>query len=247
MKKTVRFLLPICFWIGVWVLAAAWIDQELLLPTPISVFSKMSMVLEVDFWRTVGISLLRAGQGYLWGFLMGVGLAALSTLHNVAEMLIRPALSVIRATPVVSFIILALVWLGSSDVPVLAGMLMVVPVVYANTVQGIRSADPKLMEMARAFHFSRSEIFLRVLVPSALPAVIAACETCIGLCFKASIAAEVIGVPRNAIGSRLHQAKIYLETDSLFAWTMMVIMLSMLLEGLLKMLLERGRRHVDRA
>ena len=150
----------------------------------------------------------------------------------------------VRATPVASFIILALVWLSASNVPILAGVLMVVPVVFANVREGIRSTDPQLMEMAAMFGWNHWKTWRRVVIPTVLPTFVAACEACVGLCFKATIAAEVIGVPKNAIGTQLYNAKIYLETDALLAWTLVVIILSMVIERLLKAGFERGMKHV---
>ena len=127
------------------------------------------------------------------------------------------------------------------------GMLMVTPVVYANLREGIASTDRQLLEMARLFGWSRWKILRRITIPSVLPTFVAACEACVGLCFKATIAAEVIGVPKNAVGSQLYNAKIYLETDALLAWTLVVILLSMALERLLKAAFERGMCRVHHA
>jgi len=160
---------------------------------------------------------------------------------------ISPALLVVRATPVASFIILALVWLSASDVPILAGILMVVPVVFANVREGITSTDPQLLEMAKLFGWSRLKTWRRVVIPTVLPTFVAACQACVGLCFKATIAAEVIGVPKNAIGTQLYNAKIYIETDALMAWTVVIIILSLVIERLLKAAFERGLRRVHHA
>ena len=158
--------------------------------------------------------------------------------------LIQPMLAVIRATPVASFIILALVWLSAGNVPILTGLLIVMPVVYANVTEGVDSTDPQLLEMAHMFGWSETKIWRRVLLPSALPAFLTACEACVGMCFKATIAAEVIGVPRNAMGTQLYNAKVYLETDALLAWTVVIIALSMLTEKLLGLAFERRKKRV---
>lgn len=242
------WIAPILFWLLLWAAAAALIRKELLLASPLQVFGRLArMAGDADFWGTVLRSVLRTGEAYLLGVLAGALLAAVCTLSVWADRLIRPALTVIRATPVASFIILALVWLSSSGVPVLAGMLMVIPVVFSGTREGLESADPQLKEMAACFRFGPARTWRRVLLPSAFPAFIAACEASVGLCFKATVAAEVIGVPKHAIGSMLYNAKVYLETDSLLAWTLVVILLSMIFEKLLKRLLKRGVKHVHHA
>ena len=251
MKKVLRKVLPLAFWLLVWAVCARMVGKELLLAPPSQVFRRFSFLGEASFWHTVGLSLWRTALAYVIGVVLACALAALCSLASWLDDLVRPALAVIRATPVASFIILALVWLSSSNVPVLAGVLMVLPVVYASAREGIDATDRNLLEMAKMFGWSGWKTWLRVRIPSALPATLAACEACVGLCFKAAIAAEVIGTPKNAIGTRLYSAKIYLETDSLLAWTLVVILLSIAIEKLLKLLIRRlgkGRMsHVRQA
>ena len=241
-------LAPVLFWLLVWQTASLLIGKELLLPSPLRVFARLgSMITQGTYWKTVLYSVLRTAEAYLTGITAGCLLAMLCRLNTWADRLIRPALTVIRATPVASFIILLLVWLSSSGVPAAAGMLMVIPVVFVSVREGLENVDRNLIEMAECFRFGKLRIWTRIMLPSVFPAFIAACETCVGLCFKATIAAEVIGVPRNAIGSMLHSAKVYLETDTLLAWTVTVILLSMIFEKLLKGLLERSLKHVHHA
>ncbi len=246
-KRFQRKLFPLLFWLGVWVIAYLATGQELLIASPVSVMKRFAFVTEATFWRCVGMSLYRAAMAYGLGVVCACILAVLCHLWQWADDLVRPALAVVRATPVASFIILALVWLSSSNVPILTGMLMVVPVVFSNVKEGMDSADPQLLEMAKLFQWSRWKTFRRVIIPSVRSTFLAACEACVGLCFKASIAAEVIGTPKNAIGTQLYSAKIYLETDTLMAWTLVVILLSMGIEKLLRHVIRGGEKRVHRA
>ena len=242
-RKFLRKLMPPAFWLAVWAVAASLIDQELLLPAPVSVIRRFAFVAEAPFWHSVAMSLWRTGAAYAIGVALACIIALACHASRIVDELISPAMSVVRATPVASFIILALVWLSSGNVPILAGVLMVVPVVFANVREGLTAIDPKLLEMGRMFGWNRRKVLRRIAIPSVLPTFVAACESCVGLCFKATIAAEVIGVPKNAIGTQLYTSKIYLEHDALFAWTLVVIILSMLLEKLLKHAFERGLRR----
>lgn len=246
-KSLVRKVFPWVFWLLVWAVCYRLVGQDLLLASPAQVAARFAFVGEGAFWGCVGMSLVRTAAAYGLGVAVACVLAVACHLSAWVDDVVRPAMAVIRATPVASFIILALVWLSSSNVPILAGMLMVTPVVFANLQEGIASTDGKLLEMARMFGWSRSKVFLRIYLPSVLPTLVAACEACVGLCFKATIAAEVIGVPKNAIGTQLYNSKIYLETDALLAWTLVVIILSIVLERLLKAAFERGLRRVRHA
>ncbi|MBR3796712.1 MAG: ABC transporter permease subunit [Clostridia bacterium] len=223
------------FYLLLWSIAARVIDQPLLLPAPHAVLKKLLELLpQAAFYQTVLGTLTRTLLSYLLGIAAAVLLGALSCRFAAAELLISPLLSTIRATPVTSFIVIALVWLSSPRVPVLTGFLMTLPVVYAALVQAVRAIDPKLLEMARLYAFGPAKTLRHIYIPAALPAVVSSCLAAIGLCWKAVVAAEVIGVPKLAVGSRIYEAKIYLETDSLLAWTLTIILLSVLLEAALK-------------
>ena len=222
------------FYIALWALAARWVNSPLLLPTPLAVLRRLGALLPSSgFWLTLGATLLRTLLAYLLGIAFAVLLSALCCRFRAAELLFSPLLSAVRATPVTSFIVLALVWLSNARVPVLTGFLMTLPVVFSALTQAVRAIDPRLLEMARLYRFGRLRTLRHVVVPAALPAVVESCLAAIGLCWKAVVAAEVIGVPKLAVGSRLYEAKIYLETDSLLAWTLLIVLLSVALERLL--------------
>ena len=225
----------LAFYLALWALLAAWIDQPLLLPTPLSVIQRLiSLLPDPRFAATLGATLMRTLLAYMLGIAAAVILGALCARFRMMDLLLSPLLSAVRATPVTSFIVLALVWLSSPRVPVLTGFLMTLPAVYSALVQAIRAIDPKLMEMAQMYSFGRTKTLRHVVIPSVLPAFMQSCLASIGLCWKAVVAAEVIGVPKLAVGSKLYEAKIYLETDSLLAWTLTIVLLSVLLEALLK-------------
>ena len=228
------------FYLALWALLASWIDQPLLLPTPACVGRKLLALLpDPQFYLSLGATLTRTLLAYALGIAGAMGLSVVCVKSRVMELLLSPLLSAIRATPVTSFIVLALVWLSSPRVPVLTGFLMTLPVVYSALAQAIRAIDPKLLEMARMYGFGRTKTLLHVMIPSVLPAFVQSCLAAIGLCWKAVVAAEVIGVPKLAVGSRIYESKIYLETNSLLAWTLTIIVLSVLLEALLRRLARR--------
>ncbi|MBQ1602877.1 MAG: ABC transporter permease subunit, partial [Oscillospiraceae bacterium] len=147
------------------------------------------------------------------------------------------------STPVASFIILALVWLGRDAVPVFIAGLMVLPVVWANTAAGLAGIDPQLLELAQVFHLPRARVLRRIIGPSVLPHLRAALRSALGLGWKAGIAAEVLTVPKYAVGRMIYEAKLYLETTELFAWTVTVVLLSLVIERLLLRLVSRIGRE----
>ncbi len=235
MPKWVAGLLATLFWLAIWAALALAVRSPLLLPAPWTVAAMLARLLGTsDYWLTVLATLGRTATAFLCGVAGGVLLAAATHASSVVDAMLAPALRVIRATPVPSFIILALVWMSASAVPVLIGALMVLPIVWGQTAQALAAVDPKLIEMARMYRFSRGKTLRAVTVPSILPALLAACETSLGLCWKACVAAEVLAVTLLSIGGKLRDAKIYLETDALLAWTVTVILLSVLIERALR-------------
>ena len=145
-----------------------------------------------------------------------------------------------RATPVASFILLVYLWVERGRVPGLISALMVLPVVWGNVTRGIAETDPQLLELARAYGFGRGRTLRRIYIPSVLPYFASGCRTALGLAWKAGVAAEVLCQPQNAIGTQIYNTKYYLETPSLFAWTLVVIALSFLLEWAVGGLLRRA-------
>lgn len=212
----------------------------MLLPAPLEVFSRLAkLVMEGEFWRHIGSSLFRIMAGYLCALLIGFVLGAITARSKPLDALFSPAARVIRATPVASFIILLFVFLSKERIPAITSFLMVLPVVWSNVYEGINSTDTKLLEMAKVFRLSPAKTLRKIYLPSVFPFLLAAAKTGMGLAWKAGIAAEVMVSPASGIGAELYNAKIYLESADLFAWTAVIVIISMILEKLLVRLVRR--------
>lgn len=241
-------LLPLAFWLGVWQLLSMKVGQELLLPSPASAAATLwDLLFQRDFWLTTLWTLARIFGGMAAGVALGIALAALTCLSRAAELLLAPLVKVILATPVASFIVLVLLWVRTGLVPAVVSMLIVLPVVWGNIVRGVREMDGQLLEMAAAYRFGPGKTLRLVVIPSVLPYFSSACMTAIGLSWKAGVAAEVLCRPGMAIGTQVYFSKINLETPSLFAWTAVIILLSLLLEKGLAVLLGKGARKGGKA
>ena len=223
----------VAVWLLLWQLASMAVGLPLLLPSPLAVLLRLGQLCTgADFWLTVASSLLRILLGFLLGVLFGTALAGLCWRFRLIDALARPLLGVLKSTPVASFIILALVWVKTSWLATVISFIMVLPLIYANVREGIDSADRQLLEMAQVFRLSRRKTFRYCYLPAILPFFLSAVSSALGFAWKSGIAAEVLGRPARAIGSQIYDSKIYLETPDLFAWTLVVILLSVLLERL---------------
>lgn len=245
LKRRLFTTVPVAlFWIVVWGICSCLIGQELLLPAPWTVATTLwTMMRESSFWVAVAMSLLRVLGGFLCAVLVGVLLAIFTTRFVLFHTVLSPLLHIVRAAPVASFIILAYVWLSAGLLPAFIAFLMVVPLIWENVRQGIVQADGRLLEMAQVFRFSTRRKVKVIWIPSVKPYFEAAITTGFGFAWKSGIAAEVICWPDYSIGQNMHNAKAYLETPEVIAWTVVVVVLSVVLEALLKRLM--GKRRVS--
>lgn len=237
-------------WLIVWQTVSSVVNKELLIASPVQVGLRLFELIKTqEFWLTTLRSLLKITEGYLLGVICGTLTAVLTAAVPFCYELFYPLISTVRATPVASFIILALVWLKRDNISVFICFLMVLPIVWANVTQGIVSVDKKLIEMARVYSFSKGKLLRLVYIPSVMPSFATGVTTALGLAWKAGIAAEVLSTPKGYIGTELYNSKVYLETADLFAWTVVVILLSFILEKLVVKLLEKllkGERVHDK-
>ncbi len=241
-NRFVRACLTAAVYLLVWQVAAAAVARPLLLPGPALTLRRLFALLgEPESYAAIALTLGRVLLGFLLGTAAGVLLGALTGASRFADALLSPLRGVVKATPVTSFILLALLWFSSGMVPVWIALLMVLPVVWAAVLEAVRETDPALLEMARAFRLPRRRQIREIYAPSALPPVLAACSTALGFAWKSGVAAEILALPRLAVGSYLYRSKVTLETADLFAWTLCVIVLSMLLERALVRLMRRIR------
>ena len=221
------------FWLAVWQCAAMAVGQEVFLVSPVqAVRTLLQLLPQAEFWQRVGFSSGRILLGFGLGVVVSVFLAAAAQAWHAAEVLLAPVLQLVKATPVASFIILALVWVRGSSLSVLISFLMVLPVLYGAVRTGIRAADPQLLEMAKVFRLPLGRRLRAVWLPAVLPAFRQGCSVALGICWKSGVAAEVIGLPNGSIGDALYRAKITLSTGELFAWTFVIILLSAAFEKL---------------
>lgn len=233
------------FWLAVWQAAAMAVGQEVFLVSPVQTLGTLLELLpQAEFWQRIGFSAGRILLGFGLGAVSSVVLAVAAGRWAWVEALLAPVMQLVKATPVASFIILALVWVSGSSLSVLISFLMVLPVLYGAVRTGIGSVDVQLLEMAKVFRLPLGRRLRAIWLPAVLPAFRQGCSVALGICWKSGVAAEVIGLPDGSIGDALYRAKITLSTGELFAWTFVIILLSAVFEKLFLALLDRAVARV---
>ncbi|MGN0401211.1 MAG: ATP-binding cassette domain-containing protein [Acetatifactor sp.] len=221
----------ILFWLSVWYLLALWMDNPILLVTPPEAVVALGKSMgTLVFWKTVFFSLLRIGAGFFLGTVAALILAGMAFRFSLLAEILSPVITLLKAVPVASFVVLLLIWWGSSWLAVAICFLVVLPNLYINTLEGLQNTDEKLIEMAEVFRMPLRNKFFYIYRPSLQPFLVAGLKLSLGMSWKSGVAAEIIGTPAFSIGERLYLSKVYLDTAGVFAWTAVVILLSFCFE-----------------
>lgn len=233
----------IVFWLAVWEAADHIIDNRLVLAGPVRTLQALAeQVGKADFWTICGASFVRIAAGFLLSFCVGLLLAVACHRSKVLRAFADPIVSLLRTVPVVSFIIMLLIWVGNQLLTVYLSFLIVLPLIYTNTLTGLESVDPKMLEMARVFGLSKWRTFMYVYRPALMPFLTSSCKISLGMSWKSGIMAEVLATPKPSIGKEMSTARTFLDTPDLFAWTVVVMVLSLVFEQAFLWLLRRAGR-----
>jgi len=233
-KNLIKNIAVILLWLAVWQIAYIIIGRDVLFASPADTLKALiELCTSLVFYKTIAQSFLRIVVGFFIGSTIGIILGIATGFSKILYTVFKPIISVVRAAPVASFIILALAWMKSGEVPVFIAFLTVTPIIWSNLSEGIASVDIKLLEMAKIYEYPWILKLRKIYLPAVLPYIKSAAVTGVGFAWKSGVAAEVIGNPKFSVGSKLYEAKVYLETPQLFAWTGVIIILSVLFEKII--------------
>lgn len=246
LRKAIRICVPIAVYILVWQLLSMLVGSRLLLlPSPIDTLKSIKeIVLSASGWRSIGMTVLRILCGYLLGCGTGVILAVLTAHFRACDWLLKPLRSLIKTTPITSFALILLVSVVSGMVPVIVAMIVVVPMIWQTTEETIKNRSVQLSEMSQIYLTPWKKLRY-VSLPQILPHFFASASTALGFAWKAVITAEILALPKFGIGRQMQFHKIHVEIPELFAWTLLVILLSVLLESIIRFLLRKAGQRYD--
>ena len=229
-KKLFVRLTVILFWVTVWSVLAIYLP-DVLFAGPIDTLRSLIQHIQTsDFWISILHSLCKITIGFVLAFVFGAALAVLGYYIRPIGVLLEPAIQIMKTVPVACFIVVALIWLSSTNISILVAFFVVFPAVYINLMQGLREVDRSLIEMAQVFRVPRRKKIWALYLPQVMPYLLSSCRLGVGMAWKAGIAGEIIGLPDLSIGDQLYLAKLYLNTDDLFSWTIVIICISLLCE-----------------
>lgn len=247
LKRKLFTVAAVIFWLAVWQVTAMLVGKSVLLASPVEAVTRLIALIPDERFLTSILS--TAGKillGFFLGNVSGIILAVLAGKISFIERLLSPLITAVKSVPVASFTILALIWISSSELSVLITFLIALPVSYSNISEGISSLDGKLTVMADIFEIPASRRFIGIYLSQMMPYFRSAVKLSMGLCWKSGVAAEVIGIPKGSIGEKLYNSKVYLETADLFAWTLVIIVLSLICEKLFLLIVDIIRKRIEK-
>lgn len=243
-KKAALSLGVALFWLALWQVAAMIVSNSLILPTPIETLLRLfELAGKSGFWLFIALSLLRILIGILIAIPAAWVFAALCSGSKIINALFSPAVTLMKSTPVVSFILIAIFLINRHTIPSAITFMMVFPVLFENVREGISQTPKELLQMADIFGVSWIMKIKRIYIPAIKPFFFSALTTSVGLAVKAGVAAEVVAYIPDSIGKMLSDAKSYMEPADLLAWTVVIITISLFTEKVVHLLLDHTKRR----
>ena len=223
-----------------WQLLSLYIHQSILLVGPIEVLKQLGLLVrDLSFWQVTWYTMRHIIGGFFLGLIAGLILGSLSGRFPALETLLWPWMACVKSVPVASMIVILLIWLRAGNLSIFISFLIVLPVIYQNTLSGVRARDKQMLEMAQGFRIHGLRKLWYIDLPMMKPFLLSAVSTAAGMAWKAGVAAEIIGTPQGSIGQRLYLDKTYLDTADLLAWTVVLVLLSVVFEKLLVGILKK--------
>lgn len=247
-RKQTGKILAALFALLVWQLAAMTVNLKILLVSPIEVAVRLTTIWKTEgFFDSIWFSFYHIAGGFFIALVLGVALAALAGRFEWVETLLWPFLITVKTVPVASFVVICLIWLSADNLSVFISFLIVLPVVYSNVLEGIKSEDMGMLEVGTVFRMPFMRRLAYIHLPQLKPFILSACSTALGMAWKAGVAAEIIGTSDGSIGKQLYYSKICLDTDDLLCWTLIIVIISVLFEKLFMLALRAFFSRLERA
>lgn len=234
-KDIILFVFAFILIIFIWKVLSILIGSSILFPSPEETFKGLIEIISQDgFLITILHSIVRGLTGFAISFAAGLFFGIAAGFNKILFKLMEPLLVIIKSIPLMSIILIALIWFNSENVPVFASFLVSFPIIYTNISEGIKTVDNKIIEMAKSYKIKKTRMLTEIYLPAISPFIFSAAITSMGIGWKAVIAAEVLSNPLRAIGTDMQLSKLYLQTDRVIAWTVVAVLVSFVFETILR-------------
>ena len=215
-KQNINKIIIIAVWLLIWQAASSLTGLELILAGPVNVFKALCTKLgEKDFYIAAGGSFVHIFAGFIIAFVTACIIGFLSSFCGWLREFLRPAIVIMQSLPIASF-----------------------PMIYNSVITGVGNVDSKILEMAQVFNVPGWKKIRCIYAVYVLPYIQTSLKSALGMCWKAGVSAEVIGLVTHSIGEQLYYSKLYLMTADLFAWSIAVVFMSFIFEKIFMKLVD---------
>lgn len=214
-----------------WQFVAMSVGNDILIPYPMAVvLNLVGQLGDLSFYHIIGQTLIRVLIGFSVSFLVALGFVLLASQSSMIRRILNPIQVLTKSIPNISYIIITLVWFGSEASVSIICFLVLFPIFYNNFLFAIDSEPQELKDIEKIYPESFFETMKAKTIPMLVPSMLSSSKVALGLGIKVSVMAEILGQVRVGIGKQLYLARINLDTTSLFAWTIVIIVLCFIID-----------------
>lgn len=237
MKKGLLSLLSVCLLLLVWQVMAGYMEQPGLIPSVAELIKALFQLFGSEtFYISISATVLRGILGLFISLGVALVAAILFARNDLLYELFRPLLTIMRSVPVISFILLALVFLDSESIPLMIAFLTMFPLLAENLTKGILNLQPGLSLMAHRFGISHINKLMHIYYPQLKPFLFSGLASAAGFGWRAIIMGEVLAQCAFGIGGEMKRAQLFISVPELVAWTIIAIVISFLTDKVINRL-----------
>lgn len=236
-KKRLYILIGVATILFVWSVVSLIFNAPFILPTPWAVLGEFfTLFSKSEFYNAVLSTALRSLSGFLLSVALAFLLAVLSYIKPNIHTALSPVVTVFRAVPTMSVILLTFVWFAPVLRPIFIGFLIAFPLLYENFHSALDGVDKKLIQMSKVYGVGHKTMIKSLYIPLSRDGFLSAIKAGISLNLKVVISAEVMVNTVNSMGWHMSVAQQSVLTAELFAWTLSAVLLSFLFEGAVELI-----------
>lgn len=230
-EKLIKTIIQIGFWLALWAILYKAINSPVILPSPLAVLKAcLKLLTDEFFWSITLHTSLRIIIGLVFGIIIAIILILFGYNFKIVRWIIDPLITFIKTTPVAALIVLFLIWMESDKIAVTLVMAVVVPNIYLTILEDLRTYDSKIMELIKVYKVNKLYKTKYIIIPQAIESTKKSWAFVFGFAWKSGISGEIISQAKNTLGNQIYLSKVYLETDSLFAYVFLIILITFILE-----------------
>ncbi|NLM01675.1 MAG: hypothetical protein GX220_09530 [Treponema sp.] len=227
-----------------WTVLAKIINSSFVMPKPTEVFFALkNLFSKKSFYLQIFATMFRSLYAFILSFFISLFLGTLCGFSKTFSKLFDFPLGIIKAAPVVSFILCALFLFSTNTVPIFVSVLMTLPVMTTSIATGIQNIDTNLLQMSQVYSFSKKQKIKYIYIPSIKTYLFSGMISSFALSWKVVVASEVLCLPKFSLGTAMYTAKVHLETAEVFAISFVVIFLSFICEKFFTQIFKKKKKE----